>query len=264
MFHQIKALNGVQYLRSDFLTCRHGFATRLGGVSREIHTSELNLAFGRGDEDSIVLENLRLFSEAIGIEAQSVISRPQIHSSEVIIADKSMCGEGYFKAAEACDGYVTDCRGVTLGVKTADCVPILMQDAQSNIIGAVHAGWRGTVAGIASNCVKCMCELGAKAERIKVAIGPAIHKCCYEVGEDFFDSVAAYVGVETAKKYIAPMGEKLHADIVGLNLQILVEAGVLPCHIDVSQSCTCCEHELFYSHRYTHGERGTMLSVIAI
>ncbi len=265
MFHLIEASNGVQYLQSDLLSCRHAFATRIGGVSREDHTSSLNLAFDRGDEEAVVLENLRLFADAVGIEPESVISRPQIHSATVILVDESMRGEGYFRKAEtACDGYVTDRRDIALGVKTADCVPILLQDPAANVIGAVHAGWRGAASGIAAECVRRMCALGARADSIRAAIGPAIHFCCYEVGEDFLESVTSLVGSTTALRFIKPHGAKLHADIVGLNRHILLESGLDAEHIDVSEHCTCCHPELFYSHRFSHGKRGTMLSVISL
>jgi len=264
-FTWITAPNGVKFLRSDKLTCCHGFASRIGGVSREAHTSSLNLAFGRGDDDETVLQNLGRFADALGISPESIISRPQIHSSIVIPVDRSMRGEGYFKKTDAgCDGYVTDCPQIALGIKTADCVPILMEDPDAHVIGAVHAGWRGTAAGIAAECVKKMCRLGASAKNIRAAIGPAIHFCCYEVGEDFLESVRGMVGSDTANRFIRMQYGRLHADIVDLNRQILSESGVLHEQIDTSDFCTCCHPELFYSHRYTGGKRGTMLSVISL
>ena len=146
-FTLITADNGVKYFRSSMISAKHGFATRVGGVSTEKHTASLNLSFGRGDSDETVIENLKLFSDAVGVKAESVISHPQIHSTRIMYADEASCGEGYFKFAdEGFDGYVTDKKGVALGVKTADCVPILLEAKKSGIIAAVHAGWRGTAA----------------------------------------------------------------------------------------------------------------------
>lgn len=265
MFKLITAPNGVQYLRSDLLTCRHGFSTRVGGVSVQPHTASLNLAFGRGDADGTVLENLRLFADAVGVEAEGFVRRNQIHSANVDIADASMRGEGFFVHTDAeGDGFAANAPGITLAVSTADCVPILMQEPDSGVIGAVHAGWRGTAAGIAAECVKRMCSLGADAKNIRAAIGPAIHFCCYEVGGDFADAVAAQVGSALAEAFVRMHGGRLHADIAGLNRALLCREGVPEAHIDMSDFCTCCHPELFYSHRFSHGKRGAMLSVISL
>ncbi len=264
-FEIITAENGVKYLKSSLIPYRHGFATRVGGVSKEAHTSSLNLAFDRGDDRETVLRNLEIFSEAVGVEAESVISLGQIHSTRVLTVDEGSRGFGYYiNTDEKCDGYVTNTTGITLGVKSADCVPILMCDADAGVIGAVHAGWRGTVSGIAAECVRKMADIGAKAANIHVAIGPAIHACCYEVGEDFRDSVIAIAGESFADRFIKRTGEKLHADIISMNREILINSGISDGNIDISEYCTCCHPELFFSHRYSHGLRGTMLSVIAM
>ncbi len=264
-FKLITADNGVKYLSSDKIKAAHGFATRIGGISREAHTESLNLAFGRGDADDTVLENLHLFGQALDIPPESIISRHQVHSARVVYADKSMCGEGYFKdTTEECDGYVTDVPGIALGVKTADCVPILFCDFDAGVIGAVHAGWRGTASGIAAECVKKMCALGADAKSICAAIGAAIHFCCYEVGEDFRESVTRLAGADLTHEFIKEHNGTLHADVVGMNRHLLLEASICAQNIDISELCTCCHPELFFSHRYSHGKRGTMLSVISL
>lgn len=255
--------SGVKFFRSTEIKCPHGFSTRVGGVSSLSHTASLNLAFGRGDDDKTVLENLELFALAVGVDPHSVVSRSQIHSDIVEYVDKSNTGEGYYKPSEiSCDGYFTDCPGVTLGIKTADCVPILFYDPTKKVIGAVHAGWRGTAAGIARVCVDKLRSLGSKPENIRAAIGAAIHFCCYEVGEDFYDSVEKLAGKRRAEEFIREKDGRLHADIVGLNEDILRESGVST--IDISPHCTCHEPLLFYSHRASKGLRGTMLSVIAL
>lgn len=263
MAFELTSVGGVKFFRSSYITCPHGFSTRIGGVSEHSHTSSLNLAFGRGDDDNVVLENLKLFSNAVGVNPKSIVSRTQIHSNIVEYVDTSNVGEGYFKdSTTACDGYITNKSNVTLGIKTADCVPILFYDDTANIIGAVHAGWRGTAAMIAAVCVKKMTNIGAVPKNIKVAIGAAINFCCYEVNDDFYDSVANSAGKKYADKFIKFSNGKLHADIVGFNKQILREVGVE--NIDISQHCTCHEPELFYSHRYSKGNRGTMLSIISL
>lgn len=262
MSFELCCVNGVKFFRSSIIDCTHGFSTRIGGISSLPHTSSMNLAFGRGDDDETVLENLKIFSNAVGVDHTSVVSRPQIHSSIVECVDRSNAGEGYYKEATSCDGYVTAHKGVTLGIKTADCVPILFHDSCANVIGAVHAGWRGTAAKIAAECVKKMCLLGAEPKNIRAAVGAAIKFCCYEVGEDFYESVRDIAGNIYAEKFIRLKDGHLHADIVNFNAEILRESGVEL--IDISSHCTCHEPELFYSHRYSKGMRGTMLSVIAL
>ena len=184
----LKEINGVKFLQSGLLRSKHAFSTRVGGVSELPHTSSLNLAFGRGDADETVLENIRLFSEAVGIDGKSIISVPQIHSAEVKVVSRAEKGYGVYRSSPfSCDGYVTQDKDIALGVKTADCVPILMEARNDEddviAVSAIHAGWRGTAARIAGVGVEKLAALGAKPDKMFVAIGPCIHRCCYEVGE---------------------------------------------------------------------------------
>lgn len=260
----ITAPNGVCYVRSDRIALPHGFSTRIGGVSALPHTASLNLAFGRGDDDAVVLANLARFTEAVGVPGE-VISLPQIHSADVRIVSEVDCGLGYQRPTDgSCDGYVTAARGVTIGVKTADCVPILLADETAGIIGALHAGWRGTVAGIARVGVEKMIALGADPARIVAAIGPAIGPHCYEVGEDFAAAVAVSPCADLCIPHLARREGRLFADLPTMNAAILRAAGLRADNIDRSGLCTCCDTTHFYSHRASRGMRGTLLSVIAL
>ncbi len=256
--------DGVYF--SDILPFPHGFSTREGGVSTLSHTSSMNLAFGRGDSDDVVLENLAVFAGSVGIAPESIVSVPQIHSCDVRVIDASHRGMGYYTpAAFSCDGYVTRETGVALGVKTADCVPILLADEVHGVIGALHAGWRGTVGGIVTVGIKKMCGLGASPKNIKAAIGASIGACCYEVGEEVYLGAVSGVGRELADRFIVPKGaDKYIADLKGLNFALLLRAGVLKKNIDVSEHCSACESSLFFSHRASGGVRGTMLAVISL
>ena len=261
------------FIKSEILRATHAFATRRGGVSNEEHTKSLNLAFGRGDEDDIVLENLEIFADAVGFDPKNVVSLPQIHSDTIFEVNEADRGKGYFIREGICggDGYVTDRKGVVLGIKTADCVPILFEAEKNGeivAVGAVHAGWRGTVAEIAPKCVRLLCEnYGVRPEEIRAAIGPCIHKCCYEVGGDLRDAVEAKLGSAFAERFVVPKdGEdgKYFCDLAGMNRSLLISVGLLPQNIDVIDLCTCCHPELFFSHRYSRGVRGTMLNVIFV
>lgn len=263
--------NGVSYYRSELIPCPHGFSTRLGGVSREPHTASLNLAFGRGDAAETVLENLERFAAAVGVPASSVVSLPQVHGNDVIRVTAEDCGEGYFRASDReADGYVTTDPSVSLGIKTADCVPILLcgcaQDGTPLAVSALHAGWRGTVARIAQNGVKALNGLGIPSGQIRAAIGPAIGMCCYEVDAPFRETFYAAFGAGFLDgTFIATEKEgKFSADLTEINRRILMDAGVPEHAIDASAPCTCCHTELFFSHRYSSGKRGTMLSLIAL
>lgn len=260
------------FTKSNILRSPHAFATRRGGVSVQEHTKSLNLAFGRGDKDEIVLENLAVFAKSVGFDAESVVSHPQIHSDKIITVTAQNRGEGYFvvEGVEGCDGYITRERGVTLGIKTADCVPILFEaDKNGEIIavGATHAGWRGTVADIAGKCIERLCgELGAELSGIRVAIGPCIHSCCYEVSGDVYDAVKENLGEGMAERFVIPSGKegKYMCDLAGINRELILRRGVPAENIEIIEECTCCSPEKFFSHRYSNGQRGTMLNVIYI
>lgn len=265
----IIANNGVRYIKSNNLKSTHGFATRLGGVSVEEHTTGLNLAFGRGDERDVVLQNLALFADAVGFDAKRIVSVSQIHSADVRVITDADAGQGYFcEERFACDGYVTNVSGIALGVKTADCVPILMEgrDAFGNVlaVGAVHAGWRGTVGKIALECVKKLSAYGASPENIRVAIGPAICGECYVVREDFYSAVLAAIGERDTERFVLPTAESgvWNCDLRAMNREFLERAGLKAENIEVSAECTCCNPDKYFSHRFTGGKRGTMISVI--
>ncbi len=269
MFEKVVAQNGVVYFRSTLLPCPHGFSTRIGGVSALSHTASLNLAFGRGDEDETVLKNLSLFAEAVGVEAQKVISVPQIHSADVREMSADQAGLGYYKSSNASfDGYVTEVKGLPVGVKTADCTPVLLahvKDGEARAVAAVHAGWRGTLYEIAVRAVELLLEKGAEPSEIFAAIGPSIHGCCYEVGEDLYGEFLGRYGEELCRRFIPESGKndgKYFAQIDRINLYQLQKAGLPRENIDLCELCTACHPELFYSHRKNRGIRGTLLSII--
>ena len=266
---RVTAPNGVVYYTSDIIPCPHGFSTRHGGVSLLPHTASLNLGVNRDDPDSTVIENLKLFSNAVGIDYKTVISATQIHSD--IIREVNACngGEGYlYPTKTACDGYFTEDSGVSLGVRTADCVPILMYAKRNDggeMISAVHAGWRGTLAKISVKAAKELCKK-ASIEEIRVAIGPCIRSCCYEVDQSFYEAFVNGIGREAADAFILPSAKQRHymADIAGINKWLLMQIGIPKENIDSAELCTCCEPSEFYSHRYAGEKRGTMLSIISL
>ncbi|MCI8590589.1 MAG: peptidoglycan editing factor PgeF [Clostridiales bacterium] len=254
--------NNVTFHTASNIALRHGFSTRIGGISSLAHTASMNLAFGRGDDEQIVLKNMHIFCSALSIQPETVISAKQIHSTLVYEVGASDTGLCRFEG----DGFVTKEKDVALLIKIADCVPILFHDPINHVIGACHAGWRGTAAGIAPMTAAHMCRLGAKPENIQAAIGPCIHSCCYEVSRDFKDTVANLQSPAFADQFIRPLGAsgKYHADLCGMNQSLLMEAGISLQNINLCPACTCCKPDLYFSHRATSGVRGTMAAIISL
>ena len=223
----------------------------------------MNTGFFRGDDDLTVRTNIKVLCTYAGI-SDNVVGSPQIHSAEIRVVTPENGGEGITRDVPySCDGFVTEHRGVSLIVRVADCAPILLAGVKedgSPVVGAVHAGWRGTAEGIAPKAVKMLFDMGAV--KVNAAIGPCIHSCCYEVGEDMRDAVAALRGEDFASRHIVLRDGSLFADIAGMNSELLLEAGVS--ELDVLSECTACKPWLYHSHRVTGGVRGTMGAVIGI
>lgn len=247
----------------------HGFSTRLGGVSTHPYTASMNLAMGREDPDGVVRQNMVLFARAVthgAVGGESVVTASQIHSAKVRVVTADNRGEGVHTASgEPCDGFVTDVPGVMPVIRVADCVPILLCGEKADgspVIGAVHAGWRGSASGIAAEAVEKMVALGARRETVRAAIGTHIGLCCYEVRGDFVRTVAETAGEAFARRFCVPSGGKYYADLTGMNRYQLRRAGVR--EVDISPWCTMCAPTRYHSHRATHGRRGAMGAGIVI
>ena len=261
--------NGVTYFYSEGLyPIRHGFSTRLGGLSKLDYTKSLNLGFYRGDKDIIVRKNIERFCEALDVDAHTLCVMPQTHSTDVRVVGAADGGHAiYTPAVFSCDALVTDETGTALGVRVADCVPILMADPGARVIAAVHAGWRGTVGDIVGKTIQKMCFLGAAPEDIRVAIGPHISMQNYEVGEDVARAVLNAVGEDKLTLgHLRPSGNegKFLCGLGAVNITLLLRAGIHAEHIDLCDECTYANAELFYSHRRMGEKRGSMMGVIAL
>lgn len=250
----------LEYETSDVIRVPHCFTTRLGGVS-EGALSSLNLGIHRGDKPANVLENYRILGDAVGFKPQQLVFTRQTHTNIVRAVDESNAGEGLFYPVEPeCDALVTNTPGLALVAFTADCTPILLHDPVTGAVGAVHAGWRGTVAGIASNAVEAMVRLyGSNPADIVAAIGPNIGACCFETGEDVPEALRRCLGGE-ARQFIRSKGEKYLVDLKGANKAILQRAGVRT--VELSDSCTACAPDRFWSHRKVGFDRGSLAAVI--
>lgn len=269
--------NGILY-RSTLLDnfreygVRHGFSCREGGVSTLEHTKTMNITFNLGDPDDTVKRNIDILSREIsegeyGMERAVTLS--QIHSANVRIVCESNAGEGTVKErGEEGDGFATKAHGIIPIIKTADCVPILLCGTDKDgkpVVSAVHAGWRGTVSGIAAEAVERMQSLGASPDSICAAVGAHIGVCCYEVGESFIEEVKSVRGEDFVRRHVDFTSyENPHANLSSMNREFLMSAGVREENIDFSPDCTCCNTEIYFSHRGMHGKRGTMGAGIMI
>ena len=252
--------NGQLTIQAENISAPHGFTTRLGGVS-EGYLSSLNIGMHRGDKPENVAENYRRLGESIGFSTEKLVLANQIHTDIVRVVTEADClGSLSHRDYPECDALITNTPGIALTVFTADCTPILLHDPVTGAVGAVHAGWRGTAAGIARKAVDAMVSaFGCNRENICAAIGPNIGVCCFETDRDVPEAMVSALG-EDAKPFIRAHGEKFHVDLKQINALWLRRSGVT--NIEISTHCTACAPDLFWSHRVTKGERGSQGAII--
>lgn len=190
----------------------------------------------------------------------------QVHRADVRVVTMADVHELYTEVPYEADGLVTDVPGLALICFTADCVPVLLSDSVHGVIGAVHCGWRSSVADILGNAVAKMCALGARPEDICAGIGPAISRCCFEVGAEVIEAVDEYLGGDSGGLYEPEAGApgKFMLDLKAANARRLAQLGLRPENITLSDECTRCSNEKYWSHRHTRGERGAQGSIIVL
>jgi polyphenol oxidase len=284
------AKNKLQLLISEKLSevawLRHGFSTRLGGVSRVYGGNALNLGFTKEDSRAAVERNRELFLKELDLvnknQAWPLVTLRQIHSDLIHRVD------GVPIQPLAGDGLISDTPGLVLGIQTADCLPVILADAKRRTIGVFHAGWRGTVTRIVEKGVGEMRKhFGSDPRNLVAAIGPGVQGCCYEVGAEVrtkFESQFAY-GSELFRevKESDPVREKypllfltarapghselpvkLLLDLVEANRRQLLDAGVPKKNIDTLGPCTACHTDLLFSFRAEKGFTGRLMAAAAI
>ena len=249
----------LEYLVAENISVPHCFTTRYGGVSVGSQES-LNLAIGRGDSEENVRANLQILAKELDYDPEKYVMTWQIHSDIVRVVTDADCSGFFHRDYPECDGLVTNTPGVTLMVFTADCTPLLFHDPVTGAVGAAHAGWRGTAQNIGAKTVAAMVEnFGCKPENIRAAIGPNLSQCHFETDLDVPAAMTAAFG-DDVLPYIRQQGEKYYPDLKAINAYALRQAGV--CQIEISESCTWCESDRFWSHRVTKGDRGSQGAVI--
>ncbi|MCR4792920.1 MAG: peptidoglycan editing factor PgeF [Lachnospiraceae bacterium] len=249
-------------VKSSIISYPHGFSSRTGGVSSGVYSS-LNLGMNRGDDPECVKENYRIFLHSCGIDREEFVCGEQVHGSDVmtVTSEHARKPYGYDKLFVA-DGYVTAESGVPLVIFTADCLPLLMADEKAGVIAAVHSGWRGTVQDIEKNAVEAMLSLGAHTEDIKACIGPSIGRCCFEVGDDVIEGISGLLDGDASDLYDRKENGKYMLDLKGVLKRCLIRTGLKEENIEISQDCTMCLKDKYWSHRLTGAMRGSQASVI--
>lgn len=243
---------------------KHGFSTRKGGVSEGCFSS-MNLGFNRGDNEKCVRENFRIMGERLGVSCDRMVLSAQTHTTNIRIVTKEDCGKGIIREKNYTDvdGLITNEKGIMLVTFYADCVPLYFLDKKNKVIALSHSGWRGTINKMGLMTVKKMSDAyGSKPEDIIVCIGPSICSVCYEVGEDVAKQFEDAFG--STEMFYENTGGKYQLDLWKANEVVLLEAGVLKENIENRNICTCCNSDLFFSHRKTGGKRGSLAAFLML
>ncbi len=239
----------VELFTASSLQVPHGFPTRTGGVSRPPFAS-LNTSLSVGDDEAAVRENLTRLARAAQVAPERLFTVKQVHGATVVHSSE---------APTEADAVWTDRPGEAVGVRTADCVPVLLHDSRSGRVGAVHAGWRGVIAELVSRTLEVWAEQGTRPDDVRAAIGPCIQRCCFEVDGDLPQRFNATFGPDVI---VAVEGKtRRHLDLPRAVAQSLERSGVPASHVAVLPHCTRCD-ERFFSHRRENGVTGRHLSFI--
>ena len=245
---------------------KHCFTTRMGGVSAGIFES-LNLSFTRGDEKAAVEKNFRRISELLGCQYDNFVLSDQTHTTNVRRVGRDDAGKGLLRARDYTDvdGLITDEPGIVLSTFYADCVPLYFVDVKKRAIGLSHSGWRGTVGRMGQETLDAMRrEFGTQPEDVVCAIGPSICQDCYEVSRDVAEEFIQEFAGHEPDILIAKGNGKYQLDLWRANKIVLLEAGIKQEHLSVTDICTCCNSNVLFSHRASHGKRGNLGAFLSL
>lgn len=252
--------NELTYFRFDSLPhngrLQHGVFSRQGGIS-PVPFDSLNLSLSVADERDRVYANRRQVYGLFGRDTDSVVHAHLVHGTTVARVTSANNGEW----VEHVDALITNEPECVMTMNFADCAPVVVYDPVHAAIGLAHAGWRGTVAGVARETVRAMtAEFGSVPGDLIATVGPCIGSCCYEVGDDVATAVRA--GFDEADRLLRPSGDRYYFDLPEANRQQLATAGVA--QIELSELCTACRTDLFFSHRAEKGRTGRFGVVVAL
>ncbi len=263
----------------------YDYSTKHGGVSTGVYAT-MNLSFSTGDELANIKENFRRWCTGQGVDPARTVMVGQTHTTNVIYVDESHCGEGLERdRIQDVDGMITDRKGIALITSHADCVPLYFYDPVHEAIGLAHAGWRGTVGGMAAVMLEKMGEaFGTDPADVYTRIGPCISQQCFECDRDVVDAVmqmpvwesdaaGLYAGdAKPVPGYAQCLPEeictfdaekqKYHVSLSRLDRLVMLSAGVPDDHIDMADTCTFAHDELYFSHRRQGMTRGGQAALL--
>lgn len=248
--------NQEKNLLSKYTNLTFSFTTRKGGRSQKPYDNN-NLAFHVGDKEEDVLRNHRMLARPLRYNPNALIYMRQIHSSKVHFVTK----EDNFQNPPECDALITDQPNRPLMVMSADCIPILIYDTQKQAIAAVHAGRAGALNNILKSTLTAMKEqFKSKPEDLIVVLGPSIHVCCYEIGEALAKEIENGMYASALER----RDSKVYLDLLKIVHSQLIELGVNEQHIEISDICTSCQHETYFSYRAEHQKTGRQAGLIML
>ncbi|MBN1828392.1 MAG: peptidoglycan editing factor PgeF [Deltaproteobacteria bacterium] len=255
---------GVEYAESQLFDgirgVAHAFITRRCTVNG-VDLPRFTFSSREGDSPEIVAESWRRLSEAFEIPADRFISLRQVHGTKIIVPED--VGRKGNPPVFQGDGLATALRGVALSIRTADCVPLLLFDPRRCVVAAIHAGWRGTAAGIAKASVDLIVSrFGSDPGDLMALLGPAVGPCCYEVDGPVIDAFKNHERLTDIM--IDGCDGKARLDLEGANAVQLVGAGLDPARIDRAGICTACTTTHFFSHRKEGKKTGRQLNFIML
>lgn len=264
-----KVVNGVPLLTYPLLertnVVKHGFSTRLGGVSTG-DCATMNISTTRGDAPEAVEENKRRLSGALGVKVEDFTFTYQTHTTNVAVVREEDRGTRFMET----DGMVTNVPGICLVTFYADCVPLYFVDPVKKVIGLSHSGWRGTVHKMGKVTVEKMAEVyGTNPADVVAAVGPSICQDCYEVSEDVIAKFRDSFEECHWQQLFYQKEEQREAGKYQLNLWkanelVLKKAGIPKDQIAVTNLCTHCNPNVLFSHRATGGKRGNLSAFLAL
>jgi len=245
------------HLLRPFHQLIHTFTTRHGGVSGPPYLSN-NLAFHVGDDPADVIENQTRLAQTLGYDLRKLVHMRQIHSDRVVIVDPATDD---FEHPPECDALITNEPGIPLMVMTADCTPLLIFDPRRNVIAVVHAGRAGALKGIVPKTIEKMhTTFGSRLEDVRAVLGPSIHSCCYEVGEEIADAVREEgFGFATVERK-----GRFYLEVNAIIKKQLHDLGILQEHIEDLGICNACEHGEFFSYRADRQKTGRIAGVLML
>ncbi|MGM0596725.1 MAG: peptidoglycan editing factor PgeF [Myxococcota bacterium] len=256
-----KSNTQIEILQSSLLNkipVKHAFTTRKGGYSSGVFDTA-NMHYKKGDRENVFKNRRQLFKQ-LGLSSSALRLVNQVHGNTVVRAGLKKSHEDLLET-EA-DGIVSNDPRICVGVYTADCLPILLSNSRGNAVAALHAGWRGIIAGIVGTGVDALCKLAGEApSNLIAAAGPAIGRCCFETGLE----VARQFKEQNLEEFIFPhpSKNKKYIDLPGSVKSKLLKSGILSKNISSFNHCTFCDQEKFFSYRRDGWPTGQMLSLIA-